>query len=224
MKRGSSLKKILNEIPKLPLTAFIFYFFMFNLWKMSFIPSPTEIVSILEIVYLRFGYFGLFIATFLEGIVYLGLYFPGSFIIAFAVFLSDGKFVSLLMISIIVAFTLTLTAFVNYFLGRCVLMKNKFDEFERSKKGLFASMLHPNLLAFYFFNHGIEKRDIRKILWVPFIMIPYGLFFAYMLSIFSNYAKQKLESVGFIMTLILVWLIISFVLEYRNKKLRVAKR
>ena len=215
------IKEIINRIPKLPLTALIFYLTAFVLWNLNLIPPPTEIVVFLENLYNRFGFFGLFIATFLEGIIYLGLYFPGSFIVALAVFFSDGKFISLLNISIVVALTLTLTAFINYWLGKHISLKNKEDLSIKSKKitkGLFVSMLHPNLLAFYFFNEGLEKGNIRKIVWVPIIMIPYGLTFAYMLSIFSTVAKQKLESPLFLMSLIILWMILAFVFNIKRWK------
>ena len=215
------MKKIWREIPKLPLTALLFYLFVLFFWKLGVIPSPAEIVLILESLYLRFGLFGLFVATFLEGVVYLGLYFPGSFIIALAVFLSDGTFASLMAISIVVALTLTLTAFVNYFFGRHISLKHRFEEFDRSKKGLFASMLHPNLLAFYFFNAGIEKRKISKIGWVPVVMIPYGFFLGKLFFGFADFTRQRLESPSFIMGLLLMWLFISFIVEHRNKKMRI---
>ncbi len=212
------INSLTSRIPKIPLTALAFYLTVLILWNLKLIPPPTEIVILLENIYNQFGFFGLFIATFLEGIVYLGLYFPGSFIIALAVFFSDGKFISLLNISILVAFTLTLTAFINYWLGKHISFKNK-EEIHVSRKktkGLFASMLHPNLLAFYFFNEGIEKGNIRKIAWIPILIIPYGLFFAYMLSIFSTFAKQKLESPTFLLSLIILWIILAFVFGRRK--------
>lgn len=213
------LRKLFNRIPKLPLTALIFYLTILVLWNLGFIPPPTEIVVFLENLYTKYGFFGLFIATLLEGIVYLGLYFPGSFIIALAVFFSDGKFISLLNISVIVALTLTLTAFINYWLGRYIVFKEKQDIIESKKmtKGLIASMLHPNLLAFYFFNEGLEKGNIKKIAYVPVIIIPYGLAFAYMLSIFSTIAKQKLESPTFLLGLILIWMIVAFIFGSKKK-------
>ncbi len=213
------IKEIIKRIPKLPLTALIFYLTAFVLWNLGFIPSPTEIVMVLENLYNKFGFFGLFIATFLEGIIYLGLYFPGSFIIALAVFFSDGKFISLLNISMIVALTLTLTAFINYWLGRHISFKNKekIMKYKKATKGLFVSMLHPNLLAFYFFNEGLEKGNIKKIIYVPIIMIPYGLAFAYMLSIFSTVAKQKLESPLFLMSLIILWMIVAVVFNIKRE-------
>ena len=172
------------RIPILPLAALLFYIATIILWKLKVIPDPKEILDFLEILYGKYGYFGLTIATFLEGIAYLGLYFPGSLIIALAVFLSGGSALELLTISVIVAATLTVTAVINYFLGGYISSKNFWEKKELMKesetfsKGLFVSMLHPNLLAFFFFNEGLERRNFKKIAYVPIFMIPYGFLFA----------------------------------------------
>ncbi|MAG39863.1 hypothetical protein CMI41_02770 [Candidatus Pacearchaeota archaeon] len=217
-----NLKKFWDEIPKLPLSALIFYLCVLLFWWVGVIPSPSEIVLFLESLYINFGYFGLFIATFLEGIVYLGLYFPGSFIIALAVFFSDGSFFTLLTISIVVAAALTVTALVNYFLGRYVLIKERDKLIEKElDKGFFFSFLHPNILAFYFFNEGLEKKSPWKIVFIPFIMIPWGLACAYFLFSFAEVARSRLESPLFLGSLIVLWLVLAFVFEHRrNRKVR----
>lgn len=93
------IRDLFKKIPKLPLSALIFYIGVLFLWKFGFIPGPSNILIFLERLYTQYGLFGLFIASFLEGIVYFGLYFPGSFIVALAVILSDGSFASLLLIT-----------------------------------------------------------------------------------------------------------------------------
>jgi membrane protein YqaA with SNARE-associated domain len=215
------LKKIFKELPVLPTSALVFYIIMVLLWSVGLIPSPTEILSFLESLYIEFGLFGLGIASFLEGIVYLGLYFPGSFIIVLAVFLSDGSFISLLSISVVVAIAVTLTSFVNYFLGRHISFKRNNSEENVSNKKLsksfILSMLHPNILAFYFFNSGLERRGLWKIIWVPFFMIPYGLFHAFILSLLAGFIKQKTDNPWALFLVIIIWLIIAFVIEHRRK-------
>jgi len=62
------------KIPWLPLSALIFYLTAVVLWTINLIPPPTEIFIFLENLYNDYGLIGLFIASFLEGIVYLGLY------------------------------------------------------------------------------------------------------------------------------------------------------
>lgn len=217
-------KSLLKRLPVLPITALVFYLIVVLLWNLNLIPPPIEIVNLLEELYTDYGLIGLAIATFLEGIVYLGLYFPGSFIIALAVFLSDGSFSSLIRISLVVSITLTLTSFINYILGKYILFRKTSIKTKSKKfsKGMLASMIHPNILAFYFFNAGLKKTGLWKIIFVPLIMIPYGFIFAYVLYTFSKILKPALESPVILLLLILIWLVIAFILEH-SKNIRIGK-
>lgn len=209
---------LLKKIPKLPLSALIFYLSIIILWKIGILPSPVQIVYLLEELYNSYGLIGLFIASFLEGIVYLGLYFPGSFIVALAVILSDGSFISLLVISLVVALALTITSIINYAFGRRI--SNKEFNFVNKRKifsgGIIAAMLHPNILAFYFFNAGIKKHSLWKILIVPLIMIPYGLVLGYLLFLIKEPLKKAIESPYIMITLIFLWIIIAFIINRKK--------
>ena len=216
------MKKILYKIPKLPLSALVFYIGAVILWRVGIIPGPSEIFLFLENIYLSYGLMGLFIASFLEGIVYFGLYFPGSFIVALAVIFSDGTFSSLLLISIVVAIALTATSAINYLLGRRIPRNNENKElFQENKRwisgGILASALHPNALAFYFFNSGIKKRSLWRVLLVPIIMVPYGLTLAYFLYSVKDGLKTFIENPILMISAILVWIIIAFLLEIFKK-------
>lgn len=224
------LSKFYKNIPKLPLTALIFYLVILFLWNYKFILSPSELIVSLEKLHESFGYLGLIVATFLEGTVYLGLYVPGAFIIALTVFFSDGTFTSLLKITFIVAATLTINCFVNYWFGRYVMSRKSLRDDELSmeskitQKGLLFAMLHPNFLAFYFFKAGLDRKSPRKIYYVPVVMIPYGLFVAYILYIFSDFARAKLESPTFILSIIILWLVMSFMLEHKKEIKKIIKK
>jgi hypothetical protein len=217
------LKKLFQKIPKLPLSALIFYTCMLILWKVGFIPSPSNILIILEELYTSYGVIGLSLASFLEGIVYLGLYFPGSFIIALAVILSNGSFVSLLLISLVVAFTLTITSIINYFLGAklnglSLSTESLLKEKKVLSKGLFFSMLHPNMLAFYFFNSGIKRKNFMKIIFVPLIMIPYGLAMGYFLYLLKTPLKNAIDNPYVMVVVILIWILSAFLIANKNGK------
>jgi len=217
------LKQFFQRIPKLPLSALIFYVGVVILWKFGYIPSPSNILLFLENLYISYGFTGLFIASFLEGIVYFGLYFPGSFVVALAVILSDGTFKSLFLISLIVAIALTITSLINYVLGRKILANKLNKELSTESKsvfskGFFASFLHPNALAFYFFNSGIKKRNFLKILLVPLIMTPYGLALGYLFYSIKEPLRMAIESPYIMISFILLWILLVFLLENRNKK------
>lgn len=203
------------KIPILPISTLLFYSTLVLLWNLGIIPSPKELIGILEVFYEQFGYFGLVIATLLEGISYICLYVPGAFIIAITVFFSNGSLTSLLTISAIVTATLTLDAFINYSLGVYIASRKKVKNVlpEKPKnlpRGFFASMIHPNFLAFYFLNLGLKGRSPRQILYVPLVIFPYGLFAAYILSTFSSPIRQGMESPSLMLTILTVWFAVSF--------------
>jgi membrane protein YqaA with SNARE-associated domain len=218
------IARVLKKIPKLPLSALVFYLAMLILWKVGAIPSPREILLTLESLYNHYGLMGLFMASFLEGIVYMGMYFPGSFIVALAVILSDGRFISLISISIVVAIALTITSIINFQIGRKVTpSKSNKDLIKKEKKvlskGLFASMLHPNALAFYFFNSGIKNQDFKKVLLVPIIMIPYGLLLGYLFYSIKGVLKSALEKPYVMITILLIWVLIGAASQIKNQDL-----
>ena len=216
------MRKFLEKVPLLPLSALLFYLSVLSLWKLGILPSPENILILLENLYEKYGLIGLSIATFLEGIVYLGLYFPGSFIILLSVILSDGSIISFLVISLVVSVTLTLTSIINYVSGRYVAYKENREKMPLSKKasskGLFWSMIHPNLLAFYFFNAGIKKQNPRKILFVPFLMMIYGFVYCLIVYLAKDWFRTAIENPLIMITLVVTWIIISFAINARHKR------
>ena len=158
---------------------------------------------------------------FLEGLVYFGLYFPGSLIIFIALFLSKGNFGSFLSMVVVAASALTLAAGVDYFLGRNLRPKTtQFEEKRRkiASKGLFFALLHPNPLGFYFFNAGMRKQSPWKIAVVPFFIIVYGLGLAYFLYSFKGALIGSLDAPYIFALIILAWLILAFIVGRRSKK------
>jgi len=203
------------KIPLLPISALLFYLLILILWIVRIIPDYTAILQFLEGLYNSYGLLGLFIASFLEGVVYLGLYFPGSVIIALSVILSNGSFLELLIISLIVALALTLTSIINYLLGKSI-SKKKVKENKKFSKGIIFSIIHPNVLAFYFFNLGIKKNGFWKVLFVPLLMIPYGLLIGYLIYSVKPLVERAIESPILMISIILIWFIIAFIFDNRK--------
>jgi len=216
-------KKFYNKIPKLPLSALIFYLFVLILWNFNLIPSPIEIINFLENLYESYGLMALFIASLLEGLVYIGLYFAGSSMIAIIVIASDGTLITLLSISLIVALSLTITSVINYVLGRHIISRplretKEIKKKRKMSKGLILSCLHPNALAFYFFNLGIKKESPYKVIFVPLIMIPYGFLIAYLLYQLKPFIEKSVENPYILIIIIMIWMIIAFMWERVKRK------
>lgn len=214
-------REFLKEIPWLPFSALVFYLVVVALWTQGILPSPSEIFGFLEIMYAKYGLYAMFVSLFLEGLVYFGLYFPGSLIIFIALLLSDGSFGSFLNMVIVGASALTLAAGIDYFLGRNLRPKTtQFEEKRKqiASKGLFLALLHPNPLAFYFFNAGMRKQSSWKIAVVPFFIFVYGFALAYFLYSFKGVLIGSLDAPYIFALIILAWLILAFVVGRKSKK------
>ena len=207
------------KIPLLPLSAIIFYFLVVLFVSIGLFPQPDEAVKILEILYESYGLFGLFVAAFFEGLVYVGLYFAGSFIILFVVLFSDGKLISFLSISVVVALALSLVSLVNYVLGRYFVLKTGLREKTRPRRfsGFVLSSLHPNSLAFYFFNLGLKKESPWKVIFVPLILIPYGFLLAYLFYQLKPILTKGTETPYILVTVLIIWFIIALILKNKNE-------
>lgn len=211
------------KIPLLPLSAIVFYFLVtFFVWTGIFL-QPDEAIKILENLYENYGLLGLFVAAFFEGLVYVGLYFAGSFIILFVVLFSDGKFVSFLSISLVVTLAVTLVSFLNYGLGRYVISRRstvkKADEKDKKiSGGLFLSTLHPNSLAFYFFNLGLKRESPWKVVFVPLIMIPYGFLLAFLFYQIKPILTQNADAPYLLLIILLLWFVTAFIIKNKLYK------
>ncbi|MCA9495481.1 MAG: hypothetical protein KC589_00945 [Nanoarchaeota archaeon] len=206
---------------RLPISAFIFYLFVILLIYIGILPSLQEIYLILKSWYENYGHIGLFFATLLEGLVYIGLYFPGSLIIVFACFLSDGSFLSFLHISLIVAFALTIDSIINYTLGRNKSLnkflkpkkiKNKKNELKNNF--FYTIFLHPNILAFYFYTMGAKGELPKQILLVPIIMIPLGLLLAYFFYSIRDSARNAIENPFTMIIIFILWFLIAISINF----------
>lgn len=210
-------KDLFSKIPILPLTALIIYLLFLILGNIGLIPSTQEIITYLESLYTSYGLVGLSIATFFEGIVYIGLYFPGSTIIILAILFSENNLKSIFLITLTVAIVWTITSILNYLLG-ILMSKKKIPEIEKKNisKGFLFSFLHQNALAFYFFNEGIRRKNPWKLLITFPIMFIWGFFLVSLLSLFKNYVKEVVENPLSMILLLIVWFIVNLI--YNIKK------
>lgn len=210
---------------RLPLCVMIFYLTLLLLIYLNIIPSFSQIYFFLEQLYLDFDLIGLFIASFLEGIAFIGLYFPGSLIIILAVLFSTGTIIEFITIAFVVSFALTLSSILNYIFGRYnilnTFLKPKISSIEQKthfKKGFFLSFLHPNALGFYFYTLGAQRKSIREIVLVPFVMFAYGFILAVLIYSIKEFVEEQVENPYVMIVAISFWILIALFLNMSNYK------
>jgi membrane protein DedA with SNARE-associated domain len=191
------------------------------------IPSLIEILSFLRSVYDTFGLPGLFVGSFLEGIAYLGLYFPGSLIIIVAAAFSNGTLFDFMKISFVITVAISLASIVNYYFGKYSVL-NKFLKpslvAKEKKKALnhnfIMTFFHPNLLAFYVYTMGARKESIWKLLLIPPIMFIWGILLAWFFYTVRDSVLDLAEKPFTMIILLLSWFFIAFLLNYLAKDKR----
>lgn len=201
--------------PWFPITALIFFIGMYLLAFLNIIPSPTELLNAYEQFFISKGYLGLFTIVALEGLVYLGIYSPGSSLLVYSVLYSKTLPIPFLLISITAALALTFTAIINYSLGRIIgnkhtIIQQPFFDKKLSKKGLFWSCLHPNILAFYFFNEGMGQKPLKRLWHLPIIATGVGFFYTLIFYLFSSLIGYRLERIPIMLLILIIWLTIRW--------------
>lgn len=212
---------------RLPLSALAFYLFILLLMYVGFIPSLVEILSFLRGVYDNYGIMGLFIGSFLEGIVYLGLYFPGSLIIIVAAAFSNGTFLDFVLISGTVTLAISLASVINYYFGKYSILNRFLKPSKVNRKtrsflnhNFFATFLHPNLLGFYVYTLGAKRDSPLILLLIPPIMFVWGIFLAWTFYTLREYIVNLAENPFAMITLLSLWFLIAFVLNRIGKMRR----
>lgn len=139
------------------------------------LPEPEEMAEIINFFYNTYGVQILFFAAFLEGIFMISFYFPGSFVILLAVFISDKSITDLSYIATLSFLGFVFSVAINYLLGKygfyhALLWMGKRNTIESMQKWLdhkgriaiFLSAFHPNFLAIAVVCMGISREGILR--------------------------------------------------------------
>lgn len=160
------------------------------LYDLAHLPDGAELAAIGQEYFLRFGFLAVFVAALIEAVFMVNIYFPGSFVIVLAVYLSDRSLGQLTEIATVSGLGFFLSGIGNYWLGRggfyrALLKLGKANTIERmhafmERRGAWATFLtafHPNFLAICQVCHGIALEPFRRVMllsalgllfWVPF--------------------------------------------------------
>lgn len=156
----------------------VFFFLLFILiYRLFDLPDPTEIARISSSLYEKYGLWVLLISSFAEGLFMISLYFPGSFVIVFAVIVFGNNSVQLLFVALISIVGFTLANIINYYLGKYsyysfLLKLGRQDIVEKmqirfqksSMRTILFTAFHPNFLAIACICAGIANYNLGKLI------------------------------------------------------------
>lgn len=163
------------RIAKYPLILLGLLLLFESLYRLFSLPSDQELLALSEKYYSEYGYRVVFIAAFLEGLLLINWYVPGSVVAILGVTLAKQSGLSPFFTVSLIVIAFFSTSVINYFLGRYgwyrLLLKfglqKPLDEarIKIAKAGLpivFSSSIHPNLGALTATSAGILHLSFRR--------------------------------------------------------------
>lgn len=220
----------------IPLSVFVTFVSMFFIWNIFELPSSEIIIKHLNQWFNAYGLIVILISSFIEGIILLGGYFPGVFIIFVSVVTADSIQEALLRISIC-TIGLVFGHIVNYALGKYgwhkILvrfgLKNSINEMQKKllKKetsAIFASYWLPKVGALTDTAAGILGMPFKKfVLSSVFASIFWNFLVGIIVYFIGEKALVMVTSGGGLeltiqITVVLVWIIILFIFDFLKRK------
>ena len=148
------------------------------------------------------GLMGLII--FLESIIYLGFYLPGQFIAVILVISSVRSIGDIVPLTLVSILAVTLSAWVNYFIGSLFRKENQTIESIDYKK-LLLSMIHINTLALALFEAGKRRYPKWIIAIVGILNLPYYLIMIGLVYYFQDATRELGENPYYLLAALLLW-------------------
>lgn len=129
------------------------------LWQLLELPSPEAVAAFVEEIFATYGAPALFLGALIEGVLLVGNYFPGLFVIFLGVIVADSASAAARAVAIATA-GLFLAHLANYALGRygwyrllvrlglrAALDRSRTQLLARGPAAVYASYWMPNLAA-----------------------------------------------------------------------------
>jgi len=233
---SNRIKEIL-KLSTIPLVLMGIYLSMIFLWKLFSFPPPEELVIIVSSYFEKYGLLIVFIAALIEGVLLIGQYFPGGFIIFLGVISAAGNVLRAVNVILVVSLAFLISYYVNYLIGKYGWYKlfSKFglkQSIDNSKKRLLKhglkavlfSYWEPNLASITATAAGILQLSARKfILYSMFGILIWSTFWGVLIFNIGE-AALKLTGVKYITLIFLIWITIIIIGYFIREKRKVLKK
>jgi len=181
--------------------------------------------------YGEWGLFFVFVASFIEGILFVNWYFPGSFALLTGALLSRGIVPFWVFIAVSVS-GFSIAFYMDYLIGRYgfyrIFVRFKFfrERLEAAQRALekwapaafFTWYVHPQTGNFVATAAGILHYPVGKFLFLSTLAgLFWGTVWVGLVYIFGGVVLESIESYGYlvIMLALAVWLVVGYIREKR---------
>ncbi len=232
-----SFKGILKAI-SIPLTLLVIYISYTILWRVFGLPSITELTEIIKHSFDSYGLWIVLGASFIEGLLLLGQYFPGGFVIFLGVISARGDVPRAIEVVIIVSIAFFCAYIVNYLLGKYGWyklfikfgLKKSLDTAEQkiAKHAFFAFMANywdTNLASIIATAAGVLKLPLRKFLAYSTLgIVVWNTFWGFVVYFIGEFILDNQTPIFFIILVIWCSAIIIKVFYWERIKAKFAPR
>ena len=197
---------------------------LYATWTLLDLPPREEMVETIKGYFEQYGYITIFIGSFLEALLLIGWYFPGSLIIFLSVILAPSPAVAAISVAVV---TLGLYSgyVTNFFIGKygwyrlllALGIRKQLAEAQRklSKYGvraIFMSYWNPGLASFISTAGGILQYAPRRFLLHSFIAVTvWDMFWGTVVYSLGEKSLSTFMTWPFILFTIIVWIITRYV-------------
>ncbi len=162
-----------------PFTICLFLIVFIVLYRILNLPSPQELILLIEKWFNQYGLWLLFFAALIEGFFVIGMYFPGSLAIALAVYTLGKTPIDLFYIGGISFIAFLIANILNYYLGKYgyykfllligkkkTIDKMKNTMLKHGNRTFFFTGFFPNFIAITSVCAGISNLNILKTIYL----------------------------------------------------------
>ncbi len=198
-------------------------------WNVFDLPSREALISVARDYFAIYGYYFAFASAFIEGLLLVNLYFPGSFIVFLSVIIAGEGELNIFGVLGVVILGFFLASIIDYLLGKygwyhLFLKLGLSDSLEKSKgkllkRGpwiLLAMYWHPNLGAIGSTAAGILMIPFRKFLIYCLAALIFWDSFWGALVYFLGPAALRLMDIRVGMIFIVLWILFIFIKSRRE--------
>lgn len=197
------------------------------IWNVLHLPSDTQLLAIAKTYFQQYGLLTVFVSAILEGMLFVGLYYPGSVVIFLGVILAGKNVLHVTEVVMVVMAGFLMAYVFNYMLGRygwyrlfLALGLRKSIENARVRltkygaSGIFASYWVPNLASFTSTAAGILSFPFRTFLWYSVIAVVVWDIFWGALVYFLGNAALSVIGFQFVIGAFFAWVIARFIMHH----------
>ena len=200
------------------------------LWKLFSLPEPDEIFNFILNLFNTYGLIIVGLAAFIEGLVLVNIYFPGSAVILIGVVAKKDDPVGAMQVVIVTIIAFLLAAIVNYALGYFGLytlirklgggewLKKAEGWYERSgHRAILTSFIHPNLGAFISVACGNARFPFTKFMLYAVVgALLWNTLWGVVVYNFANIMASAATQGWSVAALLLIWTMVAFVKGWRQ--------